>query len=72
MVLRDEYYDKERTIIMEKSITELSDKKTIRLLKLQDKKVLEEYLEPHKSETMFICSNLKAAGIEYKGADFRR
>lgn len=42
----------------------------IRLLKNQDTKVLEEYLDPHKAECMFICSNLKAAGIEYKGADF--
>ncbi|NRB10642.1 MAG: GNAT family N-acetyltransferase [Rickettsiaceae bacterium] len=36
--LRDEYYDMERTIIMEKRISELSDKKIIRLLKSQDKK----------------------------------
>jgi hypothetical protein len=42
----------------------------IRLLKSQDSKVLEEYLAPHKAECMFICSNLKAAGIDYKGADF--
>ena len=42
----------------------------IRLLKSQDTHVLEEYLAPHKAECMFICSNLKAAGIEYKGADF--
>lgn len=42
----------------------------IRLLKSQDTKALEEYLDPHKAECMFICSNLKAAGIEYKGADF--
>jgi GNAT superfamily N-acetyltransferase len=42
----------------------------IRLLKSQDAKALEEYLVPHKTECMFICSNLKAAGIDYKGADF--
>lgn len=42
----------------------------IRLLKSEDKKVLEEYLAPHKTECMFMCSNLKAAGIDYKGADF--
>ena len=42
----------------------------IRLLKSSDTQVLEEYLAPHKAECMFICSNLKAAGIEYKGADF--
>lgn len=42
----------------------------IRLLKSEDTKALEEYLDPHKAECMFICSNLKAAGIEYKGADF--
>lgn len=42
----------------------------IRLLKSQDAKVLEEYLAPHKAECMFICSNLKAAGIDYKGIDF--
>lgn len=41
-----------------------------RLLKSQDTQVLEEYLAPHKAECMFICSNLKAAGIDYKGADF--
>lgn len=43
----------------------------IKLLKAQDKKRLEEYLAPHKAECMFICSNLKAAGIEYKGIDFQ-
>ncbi|MBN8511635.1 MAG: GNAT family N-acetyltransferase [Rickettsiales bacterium] len=42
----------------------------IRLLKSQDTHVLEEYLAPHKVECMFICSNLKAAGILYKGVDF--
>lgn len=42
----------------------------IRLLKIQDTKALEEYLAPHKAECMFICSNLKAAGIEYRGSDF--
>lgn len=42
----------------------------IRLLKSKDTKALEEYLAPHKAECMFICSNLKAAGIDYKGADF--
>lgn len=43
----------------------------IRLLKSQDTQVLEEYLAPHKAECMFICSNLKIAGIDYKGADFQ-
>jgi len=42
----------------------------IRLLKAEDTKKLEEYLAHHKAECMFICSNLRAAGIEYKGADF--
>jgi GNAT superfamily N-acetyltransferase len=42
----------------------------IRLLKSQDTQVLEEYLAPHKAECMFICSNLKATGIEYGGSDF--
>ena len=42
----------------------------ISLLKSQDTKALEEYLNPHKAECMFICSNLKATGIDYKGADF--
>lgn len=42
----------------------------IRLLKSQDTNVLEEYLASHKAECMFICSNLKAAGIEYRGLDF--
>ena len=32
--------------------------------------MLEEYLAPHKAESMFICSNLKTAGIEYGGSDF--
>jgi GrpB-like predicted nucleotidyltransferase (UPF0157 family)/predicted GNAT family acetyltransferase len=44
---------------------------TIRLLNIQDIKKLEEYLAPHKSECMFICSNLKEVGIEYKGAAFQ-
>lgn len=42
----------------------------IRLLKSQGTQALEEYLAPHKAESMFICSNLKAAGIEYGGSDF--
>lgn len=42
----------------------------IRLLNNQDAETLEEYLIPHKAECMFICSNLKAAGLEYKGSDF--
>lgn len=42
----------------------------IRLLKSQDTQVLEEYLAPHKAECVFICSNLKAAGIIYKSGDF--
>ena len=44
---------------------------SIRSLKHQNTKKLEEYLAPYKAECMFICSNLKAAGIEYKGADFQ-
>lgn len=43
----------------------------IRMLKTQDTKQLEEYLDPYKPECMFVCSNLKSAGIEYKGADFQ-
>jgi transcriptional antiterminator len=42
----------------------------IRLLRSQDTQVLEEYLAPHKAESMFLCSNLKAAGVEYGGSDF--
>lgn len=42
----------------------------VKLLNLQDTKKLEEYLSPHKAECMFICNNLKAAGIEYKGNNF--
>lgn len=42
----------------------------IRALTNQDREILEEYLAPHKAECMFICSNLKAAGIDYHGADF--
>lgn len=38
----------------------------IRLLKSQDTQVLEEYLAPYKAECMFICSNIKLAGIECK------
>ncbi len=51
-------------------IDRLPDNITIRLLKSQDNKLLEEYLEPHKSETMFIYSNFQSAGIEYKGQCF--
>ena len=43
----------------------------IRLLTSQDTKTVEDYLDPHKAECMFICSNIKAAGIDYKGADFQ-
>ena len=39
----------------------------IRLLKSQDIKALKAYLAPHRMECMYICSNLKAAGIEYRG-----
>lgn len=42
----------------------------IRLLKNQDLNILEKYLAPHKVNCMFICSNLKAAGIDYNGNDF--
>jgi RimJ/RimL family protein N-acetyltransferase len=45
-------------------------KMTIKLLGTQDTQQLEEYLAPYKSECMFICSNLKASGIEYKDAAF--
>ena len=43
----------------------------IRLLNKKDTKKLEAYLALYKSECMFICSNLKVAGIEYKGTDFQ-
>lgn len=43
----------------------------IRLLNKQDLTKLETYLASHKTECMFICNNLKVAGIEYKGADFQ-
>lgn len=43
----------------------------IRLLESPDTQQLEKYLSPHKSECMFICSNLKAAEVEYQGADFQ-
>ena len=43
----------------------------VRLLKASDTRKLEEYLVPCRAECMFICSNLQAAGIEYKGADFQ-
>lgn len=43
----------------------------IRLLTAQDTKKLEEYLAPHKTECMFICSNMSTAGIEYTGADYQ-
>ena len=42
----------------------------IRLLNAQDVRKLEEYLAPHQAECMFICSNLRTAGIEYKNADY--
>lgn len=44
---------------------------SIRLLHNKDTKKLEAYLAAHKTECMFIYSNLKAAGIEYKGDDFQ-
>ncbi len=43
---------------------------SIRLLGTQDTRRLEEYLAPYKSECMFICSNLKASGIDYKDEAF--
>lgn len=43
---------------------------SIRLLHNKDTKKLEAYLALYKSECMFICSNLKAVAIEYKGDDF--
>lgn len=42
----------------------------IRRLKEQDTGKLKSYLAPHKAECMFMCSNLEAAGLEYKGAEF--
>lgn len=42
----------------------------VRLLQNSDKRALEEFLAPHKTKSMFICSNLKSAGIDYKGSDF--
>lgn len=44
---------------------------TIKLLSNNDKVQLEAYLAPHKAEAMFICSNLKGAGIEYHGENFQ-
>ncbi|OJV16118.1 MAG: hypothetical protein BGO27_02655 [Alphaproteobacteria bacterium 33-17] len=43
----------------------------VKLLRAFDTKKLEEYLAPYKAECMFICSNLKAVGIEYRGEDFQ-
>ena len=42
---------------------------TIKLLTSSDTAKLEEFLAPHQSSSMFICSNLKKGGIEYKGGD---
>ena len=42
-----------------------------RLLNVNDTQKLEVYLAPHTSQCMFMCSNLKAAGIEYQGFDFQ-
>jgi GNAT superfamily N-acetyltransferase len=42
----------------------------VRLLDAKDKKRLEDFLAPHKSQSMFICSNLRAAGVEYKNEMF--
>jgi hypothetical protein len=42
----------------------------IRLLKSRDTQALKAYLAPHKTECMFMCSNLQAAGIDYSGSDF--
>jgi len=43
---------------------------TTRRLNSQDLQQLEAYLSPHKSQCMFICSNLKNAGIEYVDDDY--
>lgn len=43
---------------------------TTRLLRSQDTQILKNYLAPHMAECMFIVSNLQAAGIDYRGADF--
>ena len=40
---------------------------TVRLLADQDMCILEEYLFPYKTQCMFILSNLRTAGIDYKG-----
>jgi GNAT superfamily N-acetyltransferase len=43
----------------------------IKLLDIKDTKMLEDFLSPYKSQCMFICSNLKAAGIVYQGIKFQ-
>ncbi len=42
----------------------------IRQLNQDDQRGLEAFLVPHKSHCMFICSNLKASGMEYKDVPF--
>lgn len=42
----------------------------VRLLDRRDQKMLEDFLAPHKAQCMFICSNLRAAGVEYQDVMF--
>ncbi|OJU73098.1 MAG: hypothetical protein BGO07_02845 [Alphaproteobacteria bacterium 40-19] len=42
----------------------------VRALKIEDRQKCEDYLSLHQSQCMFMCSNLKIAGIEYKGMDY--
>ena len=42
----------------------------VRALEPCDQETLESYLAPHKAECMFICSNLRAAGIYDTGKDY--
>lgn len=44
---------------------------TIKLLNAADTISLETYLNPYKSECMFIYSNFKEAGIEYRGEHYQ-
>jgi predicted GNAT family N-acyltransferase len=42
----------------------------VRLLNNNDIKKLEQYLLPNQAESMYMCSNMKSAGLEYNGNDF--
>ena len=43
----------------------------IKRLTTADVGILEQYLAPYQAECMFICSNIKAGGMEYAGQDFQ-